>query len=74
LTVFNALKETVSPDFVLKRTVAGFFTVLTAANLTVSFAMEISYHRPSPTLAQRTRKKWGTRGETGWNETRSSVI
>jgi len=27
-----------------------------------------------PTLAQRTRKKWGTRGEAGWNEIGSNVI
>jgi hypothetical protein len=34
LTVLSALKETVSPDFVLNFTVVGFFTVLIAANLT----------------------------------------
>jgi hypothetical protein len=48
LTVFSALKETVSPDFVLNFTVAGFFTVLTATNLTVSLGMEISYHCQVP--------------------------
>jgi hypothetical protein len=33
LTVLSALKETVSPDFVLNFTVVGFFTVLIAVNL-----------------------------------------
>jgi len=32
--VFTARKETVSPDFVLNLTVAGFFTVFVATNLT----------------------------------------
>lgn len=45
LKVLSALKETVSPDLVLNFTRVGFFTVLTATNLTFCFVMPTSYHR-----------------------------
>ncbi len=43
-TVLSARNDTVSPDFVLNFTDAGFLTVLTATNLTFCFAMEGFYH------------------------------
>ncbi len=43
-TVLSARNETVLPDFVLNFTEAGFWTVLTATNLTFCFAMSAFYH------------------------------
>jgi hypothetical protein len=39
LTVLKALKDTFLPDFVLNWTLVGFFSVLTAKNLIIPFAM-----------------------------------
>jgi hypothetical protein len=46
LTVWTALKETVSPDFVLNLTLTGFATVLVATKRTFLDAMRPFYHRP----------------------------
>src|SRR5713226_3215114 len=41
MTVLRALKETVSPDFVLNLTLVGFATVLAAVNWTFFFAIAL---------------------------------
>jgi hypothetical protein len=58
LTVLSALKETVSPDFVLNFTRVGFLTVFTAMNLTLSLAMRVFYHS-SMRPKKRLHSRWG---------------
>jgi hypothetical protein len=45
LTVLTALKETVSPDFVLNLTRVGLAMVLVERNWTLLLAMALFYHR-----------------------------
>lgn len=42
--VLRALKDTLSPDFVVNLTVAGLATVLKAVNLTFFLDIYLSYH------------------------------
>jgi len=50
LTVFSALNDSVSPDFVWNLMVVGFFTVLIATNLTFFFGIAVMV---SPSLDHR---------------------